>query len=147
MITHLNITAMYLLLSTESKLTLPLHFKVLWLMCSCLFSTDWRKEKKIKKKSLEIYRPGFTFGMKIALLETLYLKIGWNRLSLLFSSTPQPRGKEMRSALCSQFCWLYFCLTLTLSLCIYKMGTLLAERNWAILIMALRNTMIFSTSA
>lgn len=118
---------MYLLFSTERRLTLPFHFNVLWLMCSCLFSTDWRK----KKKSLEIHRPGFTFGMKIALLEILYLKIGWNRLSLLFSSTPQPKGKEIRSALCSHFFyWLYFCLNLILYVCVYKTGTLLAERNF-----------------
>lgn len=96
-----------------------------------------------KRKSLEIFGPGFTFCMKIALLVILYLKIDWNRLSLLFSSTPQPRGREMRSALCSQFfSWLYFCLTLILSLCVYKLGTLLAERNWAILIMTLRNTTV-----
>lgn len=109
-------------------------------MCSCLFPLT---EKWGKKKSLEIFGPGFTFCMKIVLLVILYLKIDWNRLSLLFSSTPQPRGREMRSALCSQFfSWLYFCLTLILSLCVYKMGTLLAERNWAILITVLRNTTV-----
>lgn len=125
MITHLRTKAMYLLLSVGSKLTLPLHFNVLWFMYSCFFSTKVRGGGE----SHEICRPGFTLGMKIALSEMLYLKIGWNRMSLMLSSAVC-HGEGKWALHCFQFFyWFCFCLTLlclyapTKWICYYLQGT------------------------